>query len=505
MQPDQCLTDHPQALITLNQCHNSDIEHLADKNHSLTCLVTAVLMPASTEFVALCRSQLSLIAEGLGAISCAVYLAEEFADVSRRHLIPIACYPESSYPESTYSEAGYHPLALGMALEGMAPESTQGLSPSSTSNPSTNPSQLTPINQNSTPQDGLVIPLIHNDLVLGVLVARRSERDWTTTERERLTQISHTLALACVLDQRHQWLLQSGYQQRSFLTRQYDTLANLLHQIRNPLTTVRTLAKLMFKRQPAGTREQELIAGILQESEHLQQLLQQFDHTIDIGEAILEQGLEQGISNSSTPESTPTLPLALPASQSPVGTALKLQPLNLVELLHPLLVAHQALADERQQLLTTSIPVVPSTRNLLPEVMADPQALREVVGNLLDNALKYTPAGGQIHVSLCRQTDNTQPNQPVIHQQVIHISDTGPGIPTSDLPQLFQRHYRGIQAASSIPGTGLGLAIARELMQQMQGHLDVVSPALWQPDPPGTSTGSTFILKLPEVVAKTAH
>jgi signal transduction histidine kinase len=459
-----------------------------------------VLMPASTEFVALCRSQLSLIAEGLGAISCAVYLAEEFADVSRRHLIPIACYPESSYPESTYSEAGYHPPALGMALEGVAPESTQGLSPSPTAQTSTNPSQLTPISQNPTPKDGLVIPLIHNDLVLGVLVARRSERDWSATERERLTQISHTLALACVLDQRHQWLLQSGYQQRSFLTRQYDTLANLLHQIRNPLTTVRTLAKLMFKRQPAGTREQELIAGILQESEHLQQLLQQFDHTIDIGEAILEQGLEQGV-----PESAPTLPLALPASSSPVGTALKLQPLNLVELLHPLLMAHQALADERQQLLTTSIPVVPSTASPLPKVMADPQALREVVGNLLDNALKYTPAGGQIHVALCRQTAKAQPNQPAIHQQVIHVSDTGPGIPASDLPQLFQRHYRGIQATGSIPGTGLGLAIARELMQQMQGNLDVVSPALWQPEPPGTSTGSTFILTLPEVIAKKAH
>jgi signal transduction histidine kinase len=449
-------------------------------------------MPASTEFIALCRSQLSLIVEGLGAISCAVYLAEEFADASRRHLIPIACHPESSYPESGYSEAGYQPPALGMAIEGIVTETSQGLFPIPASQ--TSASQLTPVNP--TPQDGLVIPLIHNDLVLGVLVARRSERDWTATEQERLNQISHTLALACVLDQRHQWLLQSGYQQRSFLTRQYDTLANLLHQIRNPLTTVRTLAKLMFKRQPAGTREQELIAGILQESEHLQKLLQQFDHTIDIGEATLEQGLEQVSSDGFAPESAPKRPLALPASASPVGTPLKLQPLNLVELLHPLLVANQALADERQQTLTASIPVVPSTASPLPEVMADPQALREVLGNLLDNALKYTPAGGQIHVALRRQTDKHQPNQ-----QVIHISDTGPGIPVSDLPQLFQRHYRGIQATGSIPGTGLGLAIARELMHQMQGHLDVVSPALWQPEPPGTSPGSTFILKLPEVPA----
>jgi signal transduction histidine kinase len=59
----------------------------------------------------------------------------------------------------------------------------------------------------------------------------------------------------------------------------------------------------------------------------------------------------------------------------------------------------------------------------------------------------------------------------------IAISDTGPGIPPQDLEHLFERHYRGVQAATAIPGSGLGLAIAKELIEQMQGEIEVFSPA----------------------------
>jgi signal transduction histidine kinase len=462
-----------------------------------------MLMPASSEFVDLCRSQLALIVEGLGAASCAVYLAEEFADVSRRNLIPIALYPDSPYNGPPYSGPNYtSPTSPTLSqAQGLATASMQvlpmsvlptTLSASAVSSASAQLSpeattNLTPVVSTALPQEGLVIPLLHNNLVFGILVARRADRDWTTREQEQLTEVSHTLALACVLDQRHQWLQQSDYEQRSFLNRQYDTLANLLHQIRNPLTTVRTLAKLLFKRQPTGSKEQELVASILQESEHLQQLLQQFDQTIDVGEALLGQGASE---SSPTPPQPPTL--SLPAATSPVGTTLVLQPLQLVDLLRPLLLANQALADERQQTLTADWPDDAAVD--LPPVMADPKALREVLGNLLDNAIKYTPVGGHIHVSLSRHQNRPH------SQQVIGVSDTGPGIPASDLPQLGQRHYRGVQASGAIPGTGLGLAIARELMVAMQGSLEVRSPALWQPDPPMTNpgSGSSFLLTLPE-------
>jgi signal transduction histidine kinase len=444
-----------------------------------------MLMPASSEFVALCRSQLVLIVKSLGAASCAVYLAEEFADVSRRTLIPVALYPETLDP----------PTGQPVALEAR-PATALAVAPNlSVTAPATTPAMPATLPPPSQPNpEGLVIPLLHNQLVFGILVARRPDRDWTDPEQTQLAEVAHTLALACLLDQRHQWLQQSDYQQRSFLTRQYDTLANLLHQIRNPLTTVRTLAKLLFKRQTAGSKEQEMISNILQESEHLQQLLQQFDQTIDVGEAVLDQAPEPPSQASPQPGQIPLLP------PSPVGTTLTLQPVDLLALLQPLLLAGQARAEEQQQILQWALPNPPC-----PPVWADAAALREVLGNVFDNALKYTPAGGQVYVSLTQALSAANPDTKAA--QVITISDTGPGIPAADLPHLGERHYRGTQAQGSIPGTGLGLAIARDLMAQMQGSLEIASPAIWQPSPtepapnPAFGPGSSFVITLPEVPA----
>ncbi|MGL4879476.1 MAG: sensor histidine kinase, partial [Waterburya sp.] len=73
------------------------------------------------------------------------------------------------------------------------------------------------------------------------------------------------------------------------------------------------------------------------------------------------------------------------------------------------------------------------------------------------------------------------------------IKDTGYGIPVTDQGHIFERHYRGIQAESTIPGTGLGLAIAHELVKRMQGEIELISPNNLSPDSPGT----TFIVWLP--------
>jgi len=87
--------------------------------------------------------------------------------------------------------------------------------------------------------------------------------------------------------------------------------------------------------------------------------------------------------------------------------------------------------------------------------------------------------------------------------QGVAIADTGPGIPGVDLVHLFERHYRGVQAQGEIPGTGLGLAIAQELVQQMQGEIQIFSPVADSglidllPEPM-TASGTVFIVWLPE-------
>src|SRR5207237_7776886 len=132
--------------------------------------------------------------------------------------------------------------------------------------------------------------------------------------------------------------------------------------------------------------------------------------------------------------------------------------------LEPLLVSAKASAQERNLDLQTENPTD------LPLVQGNTKALREVLSNLIDNALKYTPSGGQVDIRVGEKRQTAQGEM-----IGIAISDSGPGIPPQDLEHLFERHYRGVQAATAIPGSGLGLAIAKELIGQMHGEIEVFS------------------------------
>ena len=112
------------------------------------------------------------------------------------------------------------------------------------------------------------------------------------------------------------------------------------------------------------------------------------------------------------------------------------------------------------------------------EVMADPRWLHQVITNLLTNALKFTPADGRVTV-------RTGPDGP---NAVLTVIDTGIGIPADELPHIFDRFWRGRQAAQT-SGSGIGLAIADELTQAHGGQLSATSQ-------PGQGTQVTLTLPL---------
>ena len=100
-------------------------------------------------------------------------------------------------------------------------------------------------------------------------------------------------------------------------------------------------------------------------------------------------------------------------------------------------------------------------------VLADRGALEQVLANLLDNAIKYTPAGGRVVV-------HVRPAQG--GRQRIEVEDSGMGIPRKDLPRIFERFYRVDPSRSrALGGTGLGLAIVKHLVQAMGGQIGVES------------------------------
>jgi two-component system phosphate regulon sensor histidine kinase PhoR len=113
------------------------------------------------------------------------------------------------------------------------------------------------------------------------------------------------------------------------------------------------------------------------------------------------------------------------------------------------------------------------------EVYADEEAVRQILDNLIDNAIKYTPEGKRVVVS----------SQAVGKEVLMEVSDTGNGIPRPDLPRIFERFYRVDKARSrELGGTGLGLAIVKHLVQSLGGRVDVTSRV---------GSGSRFTVLLP--------
>src|SRR4029077_915413 len=102
----------------------------------------------------------------------------------------------------------------------------------------------------------------------------------------------------------------------------------------------------------------------------------------------------------------------------------------------------------------------------IPDIAADRRRLKEVLQNLLDNAIQYTPAGGQIMVSAGVSGADV----------VFTVSDTGIGIPQAEQPRIFERFYRvDVARSRQVGGTGLGLAIAKHLVEGHGGRIWVES------------------------------
>ncbi|HEY9901586.1 MAG TPA: HAMP domain-containing sensor histidine kinase [Candidatus Sericytochromatia bacterium] len=496
-----------------------------------------MFIPASSEFVALCKSQVAVLTQALGAALSAVYLTEELVEGVEPKLIPVVVYPEATVVWEEDDTDRVLPQQIGKVnkiprLLRAAPR----LLPQASGNDPQTGSTSAEWKENFflQQQRQIVLPLIHEGVVMGLLVTARDDRPWNEKEKATIERIARTLAIAYMIEQRRAWSDQQLTQARLFQSQQRDRLDDLLHQFRNPLTALRTFGKLLLKRLRPGDKNHEVASSIVRESDRLQELLQQFDACLELtandtvpltlaAAPILEtsqrpttnsQPGATGDNHGTTPERLPLL----------AGNAQTLESISVAAVLEPLLVSAKAIAQERNLELQAEIPTD------LPQVQGNAKALREVLSNLIDNALKYTPAGGRISVRVGEKRPTSRSEmlancaslpfgkgyaQQLLQQSTpqclaIAISDTGPGIPPQDLEHLFERHYRGVQASTAIPGSGLGLAIAKELIEQMQGEIEVFSPAptVWTKQNSETTTsnaqdnlgkGTTFIVWLPIV------
>ncbi len=441
-----------------------------------------MLMPTSPEFVSLCRSQISLLTQGLGASLSVVYLTQELIEGGETQLVPIVAYPDIEIVSPPQGSAK-------LLQENTANSSSRLLlnpsQPSSQSDADSNLAEARRATTNSSSsipnssskrqalvtQRQIVLPLMHEEVVMGLLVTERNDRAWNEWEQTQIHEIAETLALACVMDQRYQWLHHNQQQQRLLQEQQHDILDNLLHQFRNSLTALQTFSKLILKRLVPGDGNRDLANSIMREAMRLRELSDQLEQAAT-GDGDIDQvpiSLPPAwVDHSDSPHPQTTTPSALlPATGALAGAPLILKPIAIAGVLEPLLASATTIARERHLFLEAHLP--PD----LPMIQADAQSLREVLNNLLENALKYTPPGGRVLVeaNLCALTKSAD------RGIEIAVSDDGPGIPQQDLPHIFERRFRGVQAEGAVPGSGLGLAIAQALITQMQGKIQVFSPS----------------------------
>jgi two-component system phosphate regulon sensor histidine kinase PhoR len=220
-----------------------------------------------------------------------------------------------------------------------------------------------------------------------------------------------------------------------------DFVSNISHELRTPIASLKALVET-------------LRVAALDDPPAAQRFLDRAEEEVDALTQLVQELLELSRIESGK------VPLRLTA------TAVEEVVLLPVERL-------RAQAERNNLTLTMDIP--PD----LPPVLADASRIQQVIGNLVHNAVKFTPEGGKVEVRARLDERGTA--------VVLSVIDTGVGIPTADLSRIFERFYKADRARSG-GGTGLGLAISRHLVKAHGGQLEVKSRE---------GKGSTFYFSLP--------
>ncbi|QZZ18684.1 histidine kinase [Leptothermofonsia sichuanensis E412] len=219
-----------------------------------------------------------------------------------------------------------------------------------------------------------------------------------------------------------------------------DFLNNVGQELRTPLTTIKTALTLLNSPNIKPPQRQRYMDLIAKECDRQSSLITSL---LDLVQ------LEQVVDQSS------------------------LQPVRLAEVVPGVVSTYQPVAEEKGVMLAYTVP------EDLPPVSCMSNWLKQIVINLLNNGIKYTPTGGQVWVRAKRQGDYVQ----------LEFRDTGIGIASSEVPKIFERFYRVRQASEeSASGAGLGLTIVQQLLIHCGGSISVRSK-------PGE--GSTFNVLLP--------
>ena len=221
-----------------------------------------------------------------------------------------------------------------------------------------------------------------------------------------------------------------------------EFVTTVSHDLRSPLTAILGYVELIERAGEVNDQQKEFIDRV---QISVQQITNLVTDLLDLGR------IEAGVDSSQ--ESSPISVLARYAVEGLRGSA-----------------------DAKEIDLQVSLP------DDLPLITGDPIRLRQMIGNLLENAIKYSPEGSEVRIEAESEDE----------QVILRVHDSGPGIPPADQPYLFDKFFRGANVADDSPGTGLGLSIVKSIVDHHDGRIWLDS---------ALGEGTTFTVVLPATPA----
>jgi len=275
----------------------------------------------------------------------------------------------------------------------------------------------------------------------GALLGRVAERESAALEKRR-TQAEledRVLERTAALQQLNSNLKKQVEQRRRAERIKDELVATVSHELRTPLAGIRGFAELLLSRDFPLERRQEMLGVILKEAVQLTELIDDLLDVQKLAVGELAYHYEDDVD------------LCALVEQAVEGAAAQT-------------------SEHRITIEQTEPP---------PAIRADPKRIRQVLNNLLSNAIRYSPGGGRITVTVGRRSDDAE----------VAVADEGIGIPAKLIDKLFTKFYRVDNTATrSINGTGLGLALIKSIVEDHGGDVSVESVE---------GEGSVFSFRLP--------
>ncbi len=295
-------------------------------------------------------------------------------------------------------------------------------------------------------------PLQDGSILLGVLRAERStgSDSWPELLDKRLQASAASLANCLCLELERKRLFDQ-------LNHQSDQIRMLVHQLRNPLSALKTYAQLLLKKIDPESIQRNLVEGLLTEQEQFNKYLVALDEISDL---------------KISPKAINSARLLLPPFLSTKES------LDLRSLLEPLIERASATANLQGRKWLGPV--------CWPEWINEPRpasegVIPEIVANLLENAFRYSPSGAAIGLHF--------------RDHGICVWDAGNQIPLEERQKIFEKGYRSKNVETS-SGSGLGLTLGRQLANQFGGNLELsTNPSSFDESLP--EEGNAFVLTLP--------